>query len=141
MSYNHDIYKNWEKVKSKNTMRIYSLRRHRLEHEWNQTVWSINNLRRGTAGPKHQLRTASQNKTSLGYLMACRCSVLNFPSISHSAISASMAARTQPDSAAVSRLTSGALSRDFTSSMTDSAFCAGHFANSALPLNLSATSS
>src|SRR2546428_539790 len=49
MSYTHNIYKAWEKVKSKSTMRIYSLRRHRLKHEWNQTVWSVNNLRCGTA--------------------------------------------------------------------------------------------
>ena len=47
----------------------------------------------------------------------------------------------QPASAAVSRLMSGAPSRDFTRSMTDSAFCDGHLANSALPRNLSATSS
>jgi hypothetical protein len=49
--------------------------------------------------------------------------------------------RLQLVSAAVSRLKSDALSIDFTSSMTDSAFCAGHLANLALPLNLSATSS
>jgi len=34
-----------EKVKSKYTMRICSLREHRLKHEWNQMVWSVNNLR------------------------------------------------------------------------------------------------
>src|SRR4029077_19935677 len=49
MSYTHNIYKIWEEVKTKYTMRIYSLRRHRLKHEWNQTVWSANNLRCGTA--------------------------------------------------------------------------------------------
>jgi hypothetical protein len=38
-------------------------------------------------------------------------------------------------------LTSDRLSMDFTEAMTDSAFAAGHFANSAQPLNLSATSS
>src|ERR1039457_4793439 len=30
-------------------MRICSLREHRLKHEWNQMVWSVNNLRCGTA--------------------------------------------------------------------------------------------
>src|SRR6267378_3619704 len=44
------IYKIQRKVKSKNTMRICSLRVPRLKHEWNQTVWSVNNLRCGTAG-------------------------------------------------------------------------------------------
>ena len=32
-------------------MRICSLSVPRLKHEWNQTVWSVNNLRCGTAGP------------------------------------------------------------------------------------------
>src|SRR6266478_5648194 len=41
------IYKIQRKVKSKNTMRICSPREHRLKHEWNQTVWSHNNLRCG----------------------------------------------------------------------------------------------
>ena len=49
MSYTYYIYKTWEKVKSKYTMRICSLREHRLKHEWNQMVWSVNNLRCGTA--------------------------------------------------------------------------------------------
>ena len=49
--------------------------------------------------------------------------------------------RFQGVSAAVSRLRSDSLSIDFTSSMTDSVFSDGHLANSALPLNLSATSS
>src|SRR5712691_11817899 len=52
MSYTDDIYKKCEKVKSKHTMRICSLRQHRLGHEWNQTVWSINNLRCGTAATR-----------------------------------------------------------------------------------------
>ena len=38
------------KVKGENTMRICSLSVPRLKHEWNQTVWSVNNLRCGTAG-------------------------------------------------------------------------------------------
>jgi len=49
MSYTYYIYKTQEKVKSKYTMRICSLREHRLKHEWNQMVWSVNNLRCGTA--------------------------------------------------------------------------------------------
>src|ERR1700722_16168498 len=43
------IYKIKRKVKNKNTMRICSLSVPRLKHEWNQTVWSVNNLRCGTA--------------------------------------------------------------------------------------------
>ena len=64
MSYTYYIYKTWEKVKSKYTMRICSLREHRLKHEWNQMVWSVNNLRCGTAaaraGPSgdHEVLTA-----------------------------------------------------------------------------------
>src|ERR1700722_15871553 len=50
------IYKIKRKVKNKNTMRICSLSVPRLKHEWNQTVWSVNNLRCGTA--------ALPNKTS-----------------------------------------------------------------------------
>src|ERR1700674_5385657 len=49
MPYTYNKYKTWEKVKSKHTMRICSLRRQRLKHEWNQMVWSVNNLRCGTA--------------------------------------------------------------------------------------------
>ena len=48
--YTHYIYKIQRKVKSKNTMRICSLSVPPLKHEWNQTVWSVNNLRCGTAG-------------------------------------------------------------------------------------------
>src|SRR6266705_2506231 len=33
-------------------MRICSLRGHRLKQEWNQMVWSVNNLRCGTAEAK-----------------------------------------------------------------------------------------
>src|SRR5712692_1724764 len=33
-------------------MRICSLRGHRLKQEWNQMVWSVNNLRCGTADPQ-----------------------------------------------------------------------------------------
>ena len=47
--YTHYIYKIQRKVKSKNTMRICSLSVPPLKHEWNQTVWSVNNLRCGTA--------------------------------------------------------------------------------------------
>ena len=50
MPYTHYIYKIQRKVKSKNTMRICSLSVPPLKHEWNQTVWSVNNLRCGTAG-------------------------------------------------------------------------------------------
>ena len=49
--------------------------------------------------------------------------------------------RAQVVNAAVSRSRVETLSSDFTSAMIDSAFCVGHFANSALVLNLSATSS
>ena len=49
MPYTHYIYKIQRKVKSKNTMRICSLSVPPLKHEWNQTVWSVNNLRCGTA--------------------------------------------------------------------------------------------
>ena len=49
MSYTYNKYKIQRKVKSKNTMRICSLSVPRLKHEWNQTVWSVNNLRCGTA--------------------------------------------------------------------------------------------
>src|ERR1700722_6887150 len=49
------IYKIKRKVKSKNTMRICSLSVPRLKHEWNQTVWSVNNLRCGTAGGVDEL--------------------------------------------------------------------------------------
>src|ERR1022692_1130261 len=52
MSYTYNIYKTWEKVKSKYTMRICSLREHTLKHEWNQMVWSVNNLRCGTAAAR-----------------------------------------------------------------------------------------
>src|SRR6266480_172649 len=48
--YTYYIYKIKRKVKSKNTMRICSLSVPRLKDEWNQTVWSVNNLRCGTAG-------------------------------------------------------------------------------------------
>src|SRR6266436_5202425 len=48
--YTYNIYKTERKVKSKNTMRICSLSVPRLKDEWNQTVWSVNNLRCGTAG-------------------------------------------------------------------------------------------
>src|SRR5260370_29966711 len=44
------IYKIKRKVKRKNTMRICSLSVPRLKDEWNQTVWSVDNLRCGTAG-------------------------------------------------------------------------------------------
>src|SRR5206468_9526158 len=47
--YTYYIYKIKRKVKSKNTMRICSLSVPRLKDEWNQTVWSVNNLRCGTA--------------------------------------------------------------------------------------------
>ncbi len=47
----------------------------------------------------------------------------------------------QAVSAAVRGARLGARSRDFTSVMIDSAFLVGHFANSALALHLSATSS
>src|SRR5207247_3624005 len=47
--YTYYIYKIQRKVKSKNTMRICSLSVPRLKDEWNQTVWSVNNLRCGTA--------------------------------------------------------------------------------------------
>src|SRR5580704_4682884 len=47
------IYKIKRKVKSKNTMRICSLSVPRLKHEWNQTVWSVNNLRCGTADDQY----------------------------------------------------------------------------------------
>jgi hypothetical protein len=47
--YTHYIYKIQRKVKSKNTMRICSLSVPPSKHEWNQTVWSVNNLRCGTA--------------------------------------------------------------------------------------------
>jgi len=50
ITYTQYIYKIKRKVKSKNTMRICSLSVPRLKHEWNQTVWSVNNLRCGTAG-------------------------------------------------------------------------------------------
>ena len=33
-------------------MRICSLREHTLKHEWNQMVWSVNNLRCGTAATR-----------------------------------------------------------------------------------------
>src|ERR1019366_7147870 len=36
-------------------MRICSLREHRLKHEWNQMVWSVNNLRCGTAAIQGRL--------------------------------------------------------------------------------------
>src|SRR6266436_4772063 len=48
--YTYNIYKIKRKVKSKNTMRICSLSVPRLKHEWNQTVWPVNNLCCGTAG-------------------------------------------------------------------------------------------
>src|SRR5947207_14430929 len=47
--YTYYIYKIQRKVKSKNTMRICSLSVPRLKDEWNQTVWSVNNLRCGSA--------------------------------------------------------------------------------------------
>ena len=50
-------------------------------------------------------------------------------------------ASTQLVSAGTSLLMSERFSSDFTEAMTDSAFAVGHFANSAQPLNLSATSS
>src|SRR2546427_3813289 len=50
ITYTYYIYKIKRKVKSKNTMRICSLSVPRLKDEWNQTVWSVNNLRCGTAG-------------------------------------------------------------------------------------------
>src|SRR5882724_1936517 len=48
--YTYNIYKIKRKVKSKNTMRICSLSVPRLKDEWNQTVWSVNNLCCGIAG-------------------------------------------------------------------------------------------
>src|SRR5580765_3428200 len=56
--YTHYIYKIQRKVKSKNTMRICSLSVPPLKHEWNQTVWSVNNLRCGTAVGADQLPPA-----------------------------------------------------------------------------------
>jgi hypothetical protein len=50
--YIYYIYKIKRKVKRKNTMRICSLSVPRLKDEWNQTVWSANNLRCGTAAAK-----------------------------------------------------------------------------------------
>src|SRR2546425_6697805 len=50
--YTYNIYKIKRKVKSKNTMRICSLSVPRLKDEWNQTVWSVNNLCCGIAGPR-----------------------------------------------------------------------------------------
>src|SRR5882724_2804645 len=47
--YTYNIYKIKRKVKSKNTMRICSLSVPRLKDEWNQTVWSVNNLCCGIA--------------------------------------------------------------------------------------------
>ena len=47
----------------------------------------------------------------------------------------------QTVSAAVNLLMSVSVSSDFTISITDSDFCFGHFAKSALPRNFSATSS
>ena len=52
MSYIKYRYKKGEKTKSKYTMRVYSSRRHRLKRERNQTVWSVNNHRCGTAASK-----------------------------------------------------------------------------------------
>src|SRR6267142_3944598 len=49
ISYNYNMYKIKRKVKGKNTMRICTLSVPRLKDEWNQTVWSVNNLRCGTA--------------------------------------------------------------------------------------------
>src|ERR1019366_1535413 len=63
MSYTYYIYKIWEKVKSKYTMRICSLREHRLKHEWNQMVWSVNNLRCGTAGNRAAISEVLKART------------------------------------------------------------------------------
>src|SRR6267143_3623258 len=49
ITYTCYIYKIKRKVKSKNTMRICSPSVPRLKHEWNQTVWPVNNLRCGIA--------------------------------------------------------------------------------------------
>src|ERR1019366_8887879 len=90
MSYTYYIYKTWEKVKSKYTMRICSLREHTLKHEWNQMVWSVNNLRCGTAATEGHMflghfavalaakKTAP--KTSLGtFVLAAQFADLLWP--------------------------------------------------------------
>jgi|SRR5579863_6395681 len=41
-------------------MRICSLRGCRLKHEWNQMVWSVNNLRCGTAANNAGFRAGSE---------------------------------------------------------------------------------
>ena len=46
-------------------MRICSLSVPPLKHEWNQTVWSVNNLRCGTAGPLETLVTPVTNERRL----------------------------------------------------------------------------
>src|SRR6266436_5467381 len=61
--YTYNIYKIKRKVKSKNTMRICSLSVPRLKHEWNQTVWPVNNLCCGTAG--HSTRNAVETSSLL----------------------------------------------------------------------------
>src|SRR5260370_40979326 len=62
--YTYSIYKIQRKVKRKNTMRICSLSVPRLKDEWNQTVWSVDNLRCGTAEERAREKAKSEGKDS-----------------------------------------------------------------------------
>src|SRR4029077_53369 len=53
--------------KRKHTMRICSLSVPRLKDEWNQTVWSVNNLRCGTAGETRPLCCCWQGSDTLQF--------------------------------------------------------------------------
>src|SRR5258708_1539583 len=50
MSYIYNMYKTEWRVKDKIDNANLLLSQHRLKLEWNQMVWSVNNLRCGTAG-------------------------------------------------------------------------------------------
>jgi hypothetical protein len=66
MPYTYNVYKIQRKVKSKNTMRICSLSVPRLKDEWNQTDWSVNNLRCGTAASLLERSDGSDNRSVWG---------------------------------------------------------------------------
>ena len=67
MSYIYNVYKTGWKVKSKDNANLL-LTQHRLKLEWNQMVWSVNNLRCGTAevkvGPAGRVGNATQDPPS-----------------------------------------------------------------------------
>jgi hypothetical protein len=57
-------------------MRICSMPEHRLKHEWNQTIWSLNNLRCGTPGASPclaRIKSAFEMNNNKGVVKHATC--------------------------------------------------------------------